>query len=74
MAGSSRTGSVRSAPPQPLDDALALPEIKLSMTPENIKPLLENAKEVHVRCHECIRELRALLDAMPAVVLPMSAS
>ena len=74
MAGSSRTGSVRSAPPQPLDDALALPEIKLSMTPENIKPLLENAKEVHVRCHECIRELRALLDAMPAVVLPVSAS
>lgn len=74
MPGSSRTGSVRSAPPQPVDDLHALPDIKLSMTPENIKPLLENAKEVHVRCHECIRELHALLDAMPAGVLPASTS
>ncbi|KAH0835601.1 hypothetical protein J3R83DRAFT_9326 [Lanmaoa asiatica] len=68
MPGSSRMGSVRSALPQPLDDPPALPEIKLSMTPENIKPLLENAKEVHVRCHECIRELRALLDVILAGV------
>ncbi|KAF8129752.1 hypothetical protein EV363DRAFT_1336289 [Boletus edulis] len=72
MPGNSRTGSVRSAPPQPLDDPRELPEIKLSMTPENIKPLLENAKEVHVRCHECVRELRALLDAMLPVVSPAS--
>lgn len=62
MLAGNRTGSVRSAPPQPLEDPHAVPEIKLSMTPENIKPLLESAKEVHVRCHECIRELRALLD------------
>jgi hypothetical protein len=33
------------------------------MTPENIKPLLENAKEVHLRLNECIRDVRALLDA-----------
>ncbi|KAH7925772.1 hypothetical protein BV22DRAFT_1033576 [Leucogyrophana mollusca] len=57
------TGSVRSAPPQPLDsDTYLLPEIKLAMTPENIKPLLENAKEVHLRLNECIREVRILLD------------
>lgn len=77
VPGNSRTGSVRSAPPQPQagdDPVQVLPEIKLSMTPENIKPLLENAKEVHVRCHECIRELRALLDGVPAVVLPASAT
>lgn len=66
MPGSIRTGSVRSAPPQPLDDPQDS-EIKLSMTPENIKPLLENAKEVHIRCHECIRELRMLLDATSPV-------
>ncbi|KAG9312476.1 hypothetical protein JVU11DRAFT_6862 [Chiua virens] len=71
------TGSVRSAPPQPLDEphATGLPEIKLSMTPENIRPLLDNAKEVHTRCHECIRELLALVDAMPGgVVSPASVS
>ena len=73
MPGNNRTGSVRSAPPQPLDDPHVFPEIKLSMTPENIKPLLENAREVDMRCHECIRELRVLLDAMPAVVSPVSA-
>lgn len=73
MPTGNRTGSVRSAPPQALEDPHTLPEIKLSMTPENIKPLLENAKEVHIRCHECIRELRVLLDAM-SVGSPASAS
>ncbi|KAG1824109.1 hypothetical protein EV424DRAFT_1396104 [Suillus variegatus] len=58
------SGSVRSAPPQPPDgDSSLLSEFKLSMTPENIKPLLDNAKEVHLRLNECIREVRALLDA-----------
>ncbi|KAG2346198.1 hypothetical protein BDR05DRAFT_1057828 [Suillus weaverae] len=57
------SGSVRSAPPQPPDnDSLLLSEFKLSMTPENIRPLLDNAKEVHLRLNECIREVRALLD------------
>jgi len=50
-----KTGSVRSMPPQPL-----LPD-KLAMTPENIKPLLENAKEVHARLTDCIGEMRTLL-------------
>lgn len=62
-----KSGSVRSAPPQPQPpdggDSLLLPDLKLSMTPENIKPLLENAKEVHLRLNECIRDVRALLDA-----------
>ncbi|ESK86650.1 hypothetical protein Moror_9711 [Moniliophthora roreri MCA 2997] len=51
-----KTGSVRSMPPQPL-----LPDAKLAMTPENIKPLLENSKEVHARLLECIAEIRQLL-------------
>ncbi|KAF8837657.1 hypothetical protein BDN67DRAFT_983084 [Paxillus ammoniavirescens] len=68
MMSSGKTGSVRSAPPQPLDDGYTLPDIKLSMTPENIKPLLENAREVHSRCNECLRELRTLLDAVPVPV------
>jgi hypothetical protein len=62
---------VRSAPPQPPDgDSSLLSEFKLSMTPENIKPLLDNAKEVHLRLNECIREVRALLDA--STNLPLS--
>ncbi|KAG2124807.1 hypothetical protein DEU56DRAFT_826617 [Suillus clintonianus] len=60
------SGSVRSAPPPQPDggDASAslFSEFKLAMTPENIKPLLDNAKEVHLRLNECIREVRALLD------------
>ncbi|KAI0070816.1 hypothetical protein K474DRAFT_1669674 [Panus rudis PR-1116 ss-1] len=40
--------------------------IALAMTPENIKPLLENAKEVHARCQECIGELRSLLQVKQA--------
>ena len=63
------TGSVRSAPPQPWGDPSPqrssgpLPDIKLAMAPENIKPLLENAREVHARCADCIAELEALLNA-----------
>ncbi|EGN97662.1 hypothetical protein SERLA73DRAFT_184459 [Serpula lacrymans var. lacrymans S7.3] len=57
-----KSGSVRSAPPQPLDDRHFLPDFKLAMTPENIKPLLENAKEVHIRLIECIKEVQVLLN------------
>ncbi|KAG6336077.1 hypothetical protein ID866_3003 [Astraeus odoratus] len=58
-----KSSSVRSAPPpQPLDGDVQVPDFKLSMTPENIKPLLENAKEVHARLNECIKEMRVLLD------------
>ncbi|KAI0773012.1 hypothetical protein BD413DRAFT_656025 [Trametes elegans] len=69
------TGSVRSAPPQPWGAASPspdakpgpLPDVKLAMAPENIKPLLENAREVHARCADCIAELEALLaSAAPA--------
>ena len=58
---------MRSAPPQawgqPSPELAAgpLPDVKLAMAPENIKPLLENAREVHSRCSECLVELEALL-------------
>ncbi|KAJ7473756.1 hypothetical protein B0H11DRAFT_1614368, partial [Mycena galericulata] len=52
-----KTGSVRSMPPA------TLPDPKLAMTPENIKPLLENAREVHARLSDCIAEIRSLLVA-----------
>ncbi|KAJ7649163.1 hypothetical protein B0H17DRAFT_427789, partial [Mycena rosella] len=54
-----KTGSVRSMPP------VTLPDPKLAMTPENIKPLLENAREVHARLSDCIAEIRSLLAARP---------
>ena len=54
---SCKNGSVRSMPPQPP------PELKLAMAPENMKPLVENAKEVHARLVECIAEIRALLES-----------
>ncbi|KAJ7060352.1 hypothetical protein C8F01DRAFT_1142372 [Mycena amicta] len=57
-AGGNASGSVRSMPPVP-DPA------KLAMTPENIKPLLENAREVHARLTECILEIRGLLVVPP---------
>ena len=63
------TGSVRSAPPPtpapaplPLQDSNSR-SLALSLTPETIRPLLENAREVHARCTECVDELRALLAA-----------
>ncbi|THH29456.1 hypothetical protein EUX98_g4740 [Antrodiella citrinella] len=51
--------------PPPPDDAPS--GLALSMTPENIKPLLENAREVHSKCNECIEELRVLLAARKLV-------
>lgn len=57
-----KTDSVRSAPPQGGNEPLrSISDFKLAMTPENIKPLLENAREVHARLNECLAELRALL-------------
>lgn len=47
--------------PPPLPAGEASSGLALSMTPENIKPLLENAREVHSKCNECIEELRGLL-------------
>lgn len=56
-----KNGSVRSMPPQSM--ATALPDPTLAMTPENIRPLLENAREVQARLMECIAEMQALLAA-----------
>jgi hypothetical protein len=61
------TGSVRSAPPptptlMPTQDGRSL---ALSLTPETIRPLLENARKVHAMCTECVGELRALLAYRP---------
>ncbi|KAJ7483050.1 hypothetical protein B0H11DRAFT_1862639 [Mycena galericulata] len=56
----SKTGSVlsvRSMPPA------TLPDPKLAMTPRNIRPLLESAREVHARLSDCIAEIRSLLAA-----------
>jgi len=35
---------------------------KLAMTPENIKPLLENAREVHARLCEDLGRLKEMVD------------
>lgn len=70
------TGSLRNPPPgmwpgsPPPEQgpgsmfaALAEGALALAMTPENIRPLLENAREVHARCADCLDELRQLLAA-----------
>jgi serine/arginine repetitive matrix protein 2 len=56
-----KTGSVRSTPPHWIEHAEGLPDPKLAMTPENIKPLLDSAREVLLRCTECVAEARTLL-------------
>jgi len=63
-----KSDSVRSAPPQPstAQDPRSISDFKLAMTPENIKPLLENTLEVHARLNECIAELRELLASAKA--------
>lgn len=54
------SGTVRSAPPT---DFSPPHDPKLALTPENIKPLLEYAKEVGTRLSECISEVQVLLGA-----------
>ncbi|KAF5390239.1 hypothetical protein D9757_002951 [Collybiopsis confluens] len=60
-----KTGSVRSMPPQPLhalhNEGYSTTSHRLAMTSENIKPLLENAKEVYTRLLDCIEETKMLL-------------
>ena len=56
-----KTGSVRSTPPQWIELAEGLPDLKLAMTPDNIKPLLDSAREVLLGCTECVAEARTLL-------------
>ena len=63
------TGSVRSAPPPTPSlmpqDGIDKRGLALSLTPETIRPLLENARKVHAMCTECVGELRALLASGP---------
>jgi hypothetical protein len=70
-AGAARN-SMRSTPPQQVlesdskvvnadVDAGQLPDVKLAMTPENIRPLLENAREVLERLRSYNGEIRLLL-------------
>lgn len=58
------TGSVRSTPPQWIEHPEGIPDPKLAMTPENIKPLLDSAREVLLRCMECVAEARTLLSVL----------
>lgn len=58
------TGSVRSTPPQWVE---GLPDPKLAMTPENIRPLLDSAREVLLRCTECVAEARTLFNMLESV-------
>ena len=53
-----RTGSVHSVALQ----SAVLPDPKLAMAPENIRPLLENVKEVHLRLGKRIHEIRYLIE------------
>ena len=62
-----KTGSIRSTPPQSAEQTEGLPDPKLAMTPENIKPLLDSAREVLARCTECIVEIRSLLTLLETV-------
>jgi serine/arginine repetitive matrix protein 2 len=54
-------------PPPPLSgsttdaDACLFAEVKVAVTPENIRPLLENAREVLAKLRSCNGELRLLL-------------
>jgi hypothetical protein len=61
-----RTGSLRSTHAHALNGTRArasnaFPDSQLAMTPENIRPLLENAKEVEARLVDCIGEVKTLL-------------
>jgi serine/arginine repetitive matrix protein 2 len=53
-----KSDSIRSVPVQP---TIFVDPGKLAMTPENIKPLLQNAKEVYARLQDCVEETKALL-------------
>ena len=69
--------SVRTVPPKPskglpLFDAPA--DLKLAMTPENIKPLLDNARVVNVRLQNCLAEVRGLLIRTEGSTYRLSAS
>ncbi|KAG9020555.1 hypothetical protein FS837_008100, partial [Tulasnella sp. UAMH 9824] len=47
-------------PQPPLPPPPSTPEVRLAMTPENIKPLLECSREVSARLNDCLKELERL--------------
>ncbi|KAG8891659.1 hypothetical protein FRC00_013310 [Tulasnella sp. 408] len=47
-------------PQPPLPPTPSTPEVRLAMTPENIKPLLECSREVSARLNDCLKELERL--------------
>lgn len=61
---SDRISSVRSAP----HSTSEISHIKLAMTPENIKPLLENACELQTQLEACVEALRLILTKSTAPV------
>ncbi|KZW03312.1 hypothetical protein EXIGLDRAFT_759179 [Exidia glandulosa HHB12029] len=58
----SRSVSANHIPPVPHTDPLpSLPDPKVALTPENLGPLLDYAREVSARLSECVIELRTVL-------------
>ena len=60
------TSSVRSVPLKPTNgipvfDIAPIPEFRLAMTPDNIRPLLEKARVVTARLQDCVSEVTDLL-------------
>ena len=49
-------------------DITMIPDLKLAMTPENIKPLLENARIVTTRLKSCISEVKDLVSRIETPV------
>ena len=52
-------------------DVQPIPDLKLAMTPENIKPLLENARVVTSQLTECIAETKVLLASSVESATPL---
>ncbi|EFI26550.1 hypothetical protein CC1G_15763 [Coprinopsis cinerea okayama7 len=81
--GKVASGSLRAGPPQPItvpSNSSSSPQPRphsqvpptptLALTPENIRPLLENAREVQMRLNQCIAEVQALLERAKEVPVP----
>lgn len=62
VVSSVRTVPVKAPVGIPTFDVAPIPDFKLAMTPENIKPLLENARVVTARLKDCVSEVKVLLD------------
>ncbi|KAL5512307.1 hypothetical protein ACEPAG_3299 [Sanghuangporus baumii] len=58
----------------PPPSVLPGPQLKLAMSPENIKPLLENARVVTSRLHDCLAEVKGLLLRMESATVSETTS